>query len=218
MSQKAPPPPWKSSAAKSKLTEMINDPSSNVHTLSFDEIYALKYFKCYERRNFKRNFERLYTRLTGHAHSNPVRTAQKVKETKQKESKAPSGNAKKEKKEPWKSSLAKAFLYKLLTDPSQPLKGMTPKQVYDSHPVFKPYAFERFTDNMKKLAEIIEREKSLAELEMEEFEQDMKYYNKKVTCRGYPFWHKHEAKKLLASDVKSGTKLNCLLSKVCSEQ
>jgi hypothetical protein len=68
---------------------------------------------------------------------------------------------------------------------------------------------------MKKLTERIELEKSLAELEMEEFEQDMKYYNKKVTCRGYPFWHTHEAKKLLASDVKSGTKLNCLLSKVC---
>jgi hypothetical protein len=100
-----------------------------------------------------------------------------------------------------------------LTDPNQPLKGTTPEQVYDSHPVFKPYAFERFKDNMKR----IEREKSLVELEMEEFEQDMNYYNKKVTCRGYPFLHKHEAKKLLASDVKSGTKLNCLLSKVCSE-
>jgi hypothetical protein len=109
MSQKAPPPPWKSSAAKSKLTEMINDPSSNVHTLSFDEIYALKYFKCYERRNFKRNFERLYTRLTGHAHSNPVRTAQKVKETKQKESKAPSGNAKTRKKNRGSQVLQRRF-------------------------------------------------------------------------------------------------------------
>jgi hypothetical protein len=105
------------------------------------------------------------------------------------------------------ASLAKAFLYKLLTDPNQPLKGMTPKQVYDSHPVFKPYAFERFKDNMKKLAERIEREKSLAELEMEEFEQDM--ISILAQTRG---------KKLLASDVKSGTKLNCLLSKVCSEQ
>jgi hypothetical protein len=45
----------------------------------------------------------------------------------------------------------------------------------------------------------------LAEIEMVQIKIDMKLTkNKEVTVRGYPFWHKHKAKKLLAADVKSG--------------
>ncbi len=47
---------------------------------------------------------------------------------------------------------------------------------------------------MARLEEKIDNENKLAKIEMLDFAQDMKRYQKDVTDRGYPFWHKHPSK------------------------
>ena len=62
---------------------------------------------------------------------------------------------------------------------------------------------------MTRLEEKINNENELAKIEMLDFAQDMKRYQKDVTDCGYPFWHKHPSKMLLRADVKAnkGAKL-----------
>lgn len=104
-----------------------------------------------------------------------------------------------------KQVLQKPLFLKLLTDPSRPLKGMSAKEVYDSHSIFQQYPFVRFKDNMKSLAKQVKIDEEWAKIEVEDVERDMKLVKRhKLTVRGYPFWNTHRANKLLCEDVKSG--------------
>jgi hypothetical protein len=215
------PPKWATSDAKRKLTAMIKDGSSKIHTtMTFDELYQIDAFRIYNRDNFRRNTGRLYEQITGKkkvwpSSSRAKKSSSKPNKANVQTPKAPKTKKKKKKVEPWKTSLAKAFLLKLLTESSEPIKGMTAREVYDSHPVFQDYSFERFKDNMKSLQDRVKNDNQLAEIEMVQIENDMKLTKKEVTVRGYPFWHKHKAKKLLAADVKSG-KLLAFVCNCCS--
>ena len=203
------PPKWSTSDAKQKLTAIIKDETSKIHTtMTFDELYKMEAFRIYKRDNFRKNSNRLYEHLTGKKKVWPSAksSSSKTSEAKAQKLKAPEKKTGKKKKvEPWKTSLAKAFLIKLLTDPSQPLKSMSPKQVYESHTVFQDYPFKRFKENMKSLADCVEKDNELAKNETKEIRADMKRVKRnELTIRGYPFWHTHKAKSLLSDDVKSG--------------
>jgi hypothetical protein len=96
---------------------MINDGSSKIHTtMTFNELYKMEAFHVFKRENFRQNTGRLYEQITGNKKVWP-----KAKESKSKSkaeantTRAPKNTKKKVK--PWKNSLAKAFLLKLLTDP-----------------------------------------------------------------------------------------------------
>ena len=96
---------------------MIKDEKSKIHTtMTFDELYRMDAFRIYKRDNFRKNASRLYENLTGKKKvwpkaKNPssitgkanVQTSTKTHPKKKK---------KKKKVEPWKTSLAKAFLLK----------------------------------------------------------------------------------------------------------
>lgn len=187
---------------------MIKDEKSKIHTtMTFDELYRMDAFRIYKRDNFRKNASRLYENLTGKKKvwpkaKNPssitgkanVQTSTKTHPKKKK---------KKKKVEPWKTSLAKAFLLKLLTDPNKPIKGMSPKEVYKSHTVLQDYHFERFKENMKSLADCVKKDNEWAMIEMKDIRADMKLVKRnELTARGYPFWHNHRAKGLLSCDVK----------------
>lgn len=90
-------------------------------------------------------------------------------------------------------------------DEDEPIKGMKPREVYESHEVFQQYKYERFKANMKSLIEKVQSEKEWAAIDDNDLSHDRKIKPRaNVTGRGYPFWHTHKAKKLLAKDVKSG--------------
>lgn len=203
-----PPNKWANSDAKHKLTKMINDKASKIHTtMTFDELYRTKDFCVYKRDNFRRNANRLYEQITGRKKTWPDAKANTTRKT-SKAATTTLGVKKSEKKkkvEAWKSSLAKAFLLKLLTDEDAPIKGMKPREVYDSHEVFQQYKYERFRANMKSLVEKVQTENDWAKIDENDLVHDRKLKPRaNVTSRGYPFWHTHKAKKLLAEDVKSG--------------
>ena len=195
-----PPSPWKNSRAKSELWKVIEDPTSRIHGMTIPDMHELPIFEQYKKGSFKQNFQRLYKTITGVDHA-PIPTPEAPKKPK------PPTNAKKTKEAaPWQSSLAKAFLYKLLKDPEAPLEGMTVTEIYKLHPVFKQYKLENFQANFKSLKEKVESDRRSAMIETEAFENDMKVYKrKKLTIGGYPFWHLHPAKALLEKDVEDGT-------------
>lgn len=198
------PPEWKNSDAKRELAMMINDKTSNIHsTMTFDELYQSNdKFRVYKRDNFRRNANRLYEKITGRKKTWPAAK----KERKSAVVNVKSTKVKAKKVQPWKTSLAKAFLMKLLTDDDGPIKGMSPREVYESHEVFQQYKYERFKDNMQRLVAKAQLEKEWAKIEEKDLAQDLEVKPRsQVTTRGYPFWHTHKAKKLLAADVKSGT-------------
>ena len=206
------PPKWSTSDAKCELARMIQDPKSKLHTtMTFDELHKLEIFSSYKRDNFRRNAGRLYKAITGNDKVWPKtnqRAGERVQKSKSTTEKIPTTKAKKTKTEPWKTSLAKAFVLKLLTDPSRPLKGMSAKEVYDSHSIFQQYPFVRFKDNMKSLAKQVKIDEEWAKVEVEDVERDMELVKRnKLTVRGYPFWNTHRANKLLCEDVKSGKSL-----------
>lgn len=148
---------WATSNAKRKLAEMIDNKSSKIHTtMTFDELYRMESFRVYKRDNFRRNVNRLYEQMTGRKKTWPDKKANTTR-TQATTSDVKESKKKKQKKvEPWKTSIAKAFLLKLLTDEDEPIKGMKPREVYDSHEVFQQYKYERFKANMKSLAEKVQ--------------------------------------------------------------
>ena len=203
------PPKWATSDAKSKLAKMIEDKASKIHTtMTFDELYKMEDFRVYKRDNFRRNTNRLYKQITNCKKTWPIAKADTTGgKTKSATTTVDAKKSKKKQKkvEPWKTSIAKAFLLKLLTDEDQPIKGMKAREVYDSHEVFQQYKYERFKANMKSLVEKVQLENEWAAIEERDFAHDRKLKPRAdVTSQGYPFWHTHEAKKLLAEDVKSG--------------
>ena len=197
------PQTWAKSDGKAKLAQMIKNPESTIHTtMTFDELYNMKDYHLYKKENFKRNVNRLYEQLTGSKKLWPETKSLKKSANKQK---SVEKQTKPKKPEPWKSSLAKAFLLKLLMDQSKPIEGMTSREVYESHEVFQQYKFERFRDNLKSLAKAVEVDEEWARIEVKDFLEDAKLEPpKKLTSRGYPFWHKSKAKLSLAADVESG--------------
>jgi hypothetical protein len=143
---------------------MIKDGSSKIHTtMTFDELYQMDAFLIHNRDNFRRNIGRLYEQITGKKKVWPKGRVSKSSKSDGKATKKASNpkSTKKKKTEPWKNSLAKAFLVKLLTDSSEPIKGMTSREVYDSHPVFQDYSFERFKDNMKSLQDRVKNDNAV---------------------------------------------------------
>jgi hypothetical protein len=108
---KETPPPWRTSAAKQKLSKMIEDPSNEIHRKDFNEIHNMNdLLKVYERKRFKQNFDCLYKTITGHPHQpktndNKKTNGEKVPQVAKKESRT------------MEEQPAKAFLRKLLLDP-----------------------------------------------------------------------------------------------------
>lgn len=207
-----PPSPWGKSQAKSELQKVLEDPSSRIHSMSVSEIHELPIFHQYKQSNFKNNFQRLYKKITGADHAPTPKPEAPKKRKPPTNSNANEDNATKAKKTkknkevaPWASSLAKAFLYKLLKDPEAPLEGMSATEIYNLHPVFRQYNFGNFKTNCASLKEKVASDRRTAMVETEAFESDMKLYKRKeLTVGGYPFWHLHPAKALLEEDVKDG--------------
>ncbi len=132
-------PLWRTSAAKQKLSKLIEDPSNEIHRKDFNEIHNMNdLFKVYKRKRFKQNFDGLYyKKIIEHPHQ--PKTNDNKKTNRQKVPQVA-----KKKGEPWKNSLAKAFLRKLLLDPEKPLEGLDPKQIHNSHLVFEQYVSNCF--------------------------------------------------------------------------
>jgi hypothetical protein len=188
---------------------MINDKVSKIHsTMTLDKLYQMEDFRVYKQDNFRRNANRLYKQITGRKKTWPDAQAADTSKKPKPATTASDGKKSKRKRkkvEPWKTSIAKAFLLKLLMDEDKPIKVMKPREVYESHEVFQQYKYERFKANMKSLIEKVQSEKEWAAIDDNDLAHDRKLKPRtNVTGRGYPFWHTHAAKKLLAKDVKSG--------------
>ncbi|KAL7530545.1 hypothetical protein ACHAXR_003551 [Thalassiosira sp. AJA248-18] len=110
-----------------------------------------------------------------------------------------------EKVEPWKKSKAKALLSKLIADENSRAHQMTAEEIYKSHPWFQLYPLKNFKTNIKTLQKATsELKKIVREDEREIWSELVAFPRPELTCRGYPFWHIHPARKLLEKDVTDG--------------
>ena len=114
----------------------------------------------------------------------------------------------KPKGEQWKNSKAKAFLTRLLMDKTSDVHGKSPEEVWQSSEWFQKYPKHRFVSNMTNLKTALEARGQIIEEDVRLIEAELAALNlSDMTKRGYPHWHTHAAKKLLAEDLIFGR--NC---------
>ena len=107
--------------------------------------------------------------------------------------------------EPWKTSKAKALLLQLLNNTASYVHQKSPEEVWESSEWFKKYPKHRFVDNMKALKTAIEHQGNVIAEDIRLVETELAALNiSENTKRGYPHWHKHDAKQLLAEDITLG--------------
>ena len=107
--------------------------------------------------------------------------------------------------EPWKQSKAKALLLELLNDATSYVHQKTPEEVWESSEWFYNYPKHRFVDNMKALHTSIKSQGNVIVEDIRLIETELAALDlTETTKRGYPHWHKHGAKQLLAEDLKAG--------------
>jgi len=214
---------WRYSHHKEELRKKFADPTSAIHKMGLEEIYNSnpEYMKLYPLRNFKTNVKNLQKKL---ASSNGYRDRTNDDGSEEEEddddtqtnsspSTIPAANAdsstkkgpKSKKVTKWQDSKAKSLLRSLLIDPSSGIHKKHIKDIYASRLIFQDYPFDRFQANHKTLTATIEESRLLAVQETDAFEREQALFPRnKLTSRGYPFWHLHDAKELLEQDVKSG--------------
>lgn len=108
---------------------------------------------------------------------------------------------------PWRTSRAKAKLQCLLLDKSSHIHeaGLTVEQIHSSDPLFAKYAIQNFKTNYRNLKQSIEMEWTCIQFDGLSIQKDKDAFPRQpLTQRGYPFWDTHQAKTLLAEDVKQG--------------
>ena len=198
-----PPSPWGSSTSKQRIINELKDDTSDIHLhlgnytdnnfkeVNFKYIHQQYANNKYKLSNFRENVKRIlmnFLNKTGSFKADEVVI------------------------EPWYTSVnnvssAYALLYLLYMDPkkSRQVENMTAEQIWQSNPLFQQYELEKFETynvNMKKLTE---KRRGLIQEEEAVFHQDMlSFPPKEITSRGYPFWNKHRASKLLEQDERNG--------------
>ena len=82
---------------------------------------------------------------------------------------------------------------------------MTPEEIYARFEILHEYPLSNFTGNFKNLKAKIEKDKKATDFDDAAVATEL--LNKPgslFTEKGYPFWNKHPAKKLLEADIKDG--------------
>jgi hypothetical protein len=196
-----PPSPWRNSRAKKKLQELLEDPTSRIHTMSIPDIQESDpLFRDYNKKNFKDNFKRLRDQIKSGNGGAGCAKSKKSKHNKRAGTKASAPDF------DWKSSKEKVLLRRMLMDEESPIHNMTPKEIFKSHvDFFTKYEWKNFKTNLKNLREKIISDRQLVLLEEAAFKQDIKNFPRNATTnRGYPFWDTHAAMGMLEKDVENG--------------
>ena len=114
---------------------------------------------------------------------------------------------KKEELTSWKSSMAKKILERDLISGAIPLdaKLMKPKEVYQRHPEFSDFAYDRFPSRLRDLRRQITDKSTSATLDQAALAHDRQLYPKAThNHRGEPRWEGSEAEQLLRLDMDAG--------------
>jgi hypothetical protein len=86
---------------------------------------------------------------------------------------------------------------------------LTDEQVHNSNELFKRYPLRNFKTNFKTLKKAVEVEQGAIEFDELALEADnQRHPRNPLTERGYPFWDKHAAQRLLSEDVRAGKTQN----------
>jgi hypothetical protein len=171
--------------AKQTLCKMLEDTDGQIHKMKPDDVYRLSpAFQEYEFSHFKTNLAALKKRLTKESQSTGLVTKSKA--------------------EPWRYSEAKSYLTVLLeTDSDGIVHHMDAHDVYNMSELFKPYEFHNFKTNLEKLKENLKKESVLVQADEQALLNDRAVVpQRELTHGGYPFWHRSNAKQLLARDVR----------------
>jgi hypothetical protein len=108
----------------------------------------------------------------------------------------------KPKGEKWKNSKAKALLIRLLLDSTSDIHNKSPEEVWESSEWFQKFPMHRFVGNLMNIKETLEVKGKVVKEDILLIEAELAALKlSNMTKRGYPHWHTHAAKKLLADDV-----------------
>lgn len=192
---------WRYSDEKQKIIDCLNDPLSDIHLMSKEQIWR-RYAHNYDQKKTIKNLDYL------------------LKQHRNREGPfSPSSNSKRnhdsecevsEEVEPWatrsKRSPAWYLLFKLRLYPEKSgISRMTAKEIWESSKLFKCYPFDDFKQYDKKMIKFTKKRRELIDQQQRDFEQDVTNFPpSQMTNRGEPFWNTHAANTLLREDVKSG--------------
>ena len=195
-----PPSPWRNSKSKLQIIDELKNETSDIHLLigrytssdfsnvKFKQILGKYAGNKYKLSNFKDNIKRLlnhYQQQTGPFKAEGV--------------------------EPWYTSptnvsRAYALLFTLHMDStkSQIINNMSAEEIWRSHNQFQLYELNKFKTYIKNMEKLTSKRKTLICEEEECFKRDMSKHTKhSSTSRGYPFWHNHQASKLLKEHISN---------------
>lgn len=107
---------------------------------------------------------------------------------------------------PRKVSEGYSLLYSLYIEPEGTgIEEMPVQKLWQSHPAFRCYEFEKFEEYNKKMIKLTNKNRQQVKQDMEDFEHDMQLMpERSFTLNGEPFWHNHPAKELLNKDIENG--------------
>ncbi len=207
----APPSPWATGTTKQRIIDELKNKSSDIHlyynkecTDKEDTVNILystirdKYAPKHTMKNFRPNIKRLIESM--------------IKKTGPfKDNTGGSGVAGSIKNiDPWFTSCKKISLgYTLLHDmymfDMKQMKNMNVDKLWASHPQFKQYPLAEFKKYNKNMQKMVTTKMQRASTEEDFLKADLLNEPEKfITCRGTPFWSKHDAKKLLSKDIDNG--------------
>ena len=198
-----PPSPWAQSKSKQRIIDELKDSASDIHLLigdyddkDFNNVNFVRILQKYAGNNYKRGlFRENMKRILRHFRhkTGPFKAEEIVVE-------------------PWYTSANNVskgysllFMLYMNSETSRAINEMTEEEIWDSHPEFQVYELEKFktyNTNMKKLTG---KRLSLISQEEAAYNEDMLTIpHAEITSKGYPFWNKHPASKLLEEDETSG--------------
>ena len=193
---------WRYSDEKQTIIASLNDPLSDIHLMSKEQIWR-KYAHNYDQKKTVKNLAYL---LKQHEEKEgPFSSSSNS--TRNKASKCEASDE----VEPWvtrnKKSRGWDLLYKLRLYPEKSgITGMTDKEIWESSELFKCYPLDDFTKYDKKMIKLTKKRREMVQQQHRDFEQDVANFPpSQRTNRGEPFWHRHAANTLLKEDVESGT-------------
>jgi len=93
----------------------------------------------------------------------------------------------------------------LFEDAKSKVYSMTNKEIYDSHPWFQNYPFEKFVSYVERIKSAATNlQKVVAQDEIDIWRELIAHPRGEVTVHGYPFWDTHSASALLEADIRNG--------------
>lgn len=110
----------------------------------------------------------------------------------------------------WRDSRARELLFEGLAAGTIPLTSheMLPRDVYSLHEEFKNFKYANFRTNLNNLRKNLLERKQTSKFDEKALQHDRQIVNRgSQNQRGYPFWPKSDASKLLESDLKGGQHL-----------